>query len=273
MEDTPGGNAALSEGRRRIARLAWGLALGALAGEFVRELDLATLVSFNGDRQYVILGAAILGGALALTPLRSLAAVAAAGLGALWLAVCFTPVSAWLAHGLVRRDPLAPADAVYVLASNIQKDDDPSASAASRLWRALELVAEGETERLVLCEMPPPAGRYEPIARAWMSAFHLGRELVVLKETSNTREEAVEVARLCRERGFTRLLVVTSPTHTRRACAAFEREGLGVVCVPAIETQFDVETLEKPGDRVKAFGPIVHERLGLFVYRRRDWIR
>jgi uncharacterized SAM-binding protein YcdF (DUF218 family) len=162
---------------------------------------------------------------------------------------------------------------VYVLASNVQKDDDPSSSAASRLWRALELVAEGRTDRVVLSEIPPPAGRYEPIARAWMSAFHLGRELVVLGETSNTRDEAVAVGRLCRERGFARLLVVTSPTHTRRACAAFEREGLAVVCVPAIETQFDVETLDKPGDRVKAFGPIAHERLGLFVYRRRGWIR
>jgi uncharacterized SAM-binding protein YcdF (DUF218 family) len=168
---------------------------------------------------------------------------------------------------------MAPADAAYVLASNIQKDDDPSASAASRLWRALELVAGGATDRIVISEVPPPAGRYEPIARAWMSAFHLGRELLVVGETSNTREEAVAVADLCRKRGFTRLLVVTSPPHTRRACAAFEREGLTVVCVPAIETQFDFETLERPGDRVRAFGPIVHERLGLIVYRRKGWIR
>jgi uncharacterized SAM-binding protein YcdF (DUF218 family) len=67
--------------------------------------------------------------------------------------------------------------------------------------------------------------------------------------------------------------VVTSPTHSRRACAAFEREGLAVVCVPAVETQFDVESLEKPNDRVRAFGPVIHERLGLLVYRRRGWIR
>jgi uncharacterized SAM-binding protein YcdF (DUF218 family) len=263
----------MADGTRRTARLAWGLALGALAGEFIRELDLATLVSFEGDRQYVIVGAAVLGGVLGLTRLRLLAVAAVAGLAALWLGVCFTPLAAWLRDGLVRRDPLVPADAVYVLASNIQKDDDPSASAASRLWRALELVAEEKTDRVVISEIPPPAGHYEPIARAWMSAFHLGRELVVLEQTSNTREEAVAVARLCRERGFTRLLVVTSPTHTRRACAAFEREGLAVVCVPAIETQFDIETLDRPGDRVKAFGPIAHERLGLFVYRRRGWIR
>jgi uncharacterized SAM-binding protein YcdF (DUF218 family) len=260
-------------GGLRAEALLSGLALGALAGEFIRELDLASLVSFTGDRQYVIVGAAVVGGALAFTRLRVLPGAAAGALGVLWLAVCFTPLSAWLAQGLVRRDPVSAADAVYVLASNVQKDDDPTSSAASRLWRALELVAEGRTDRVVLSEIPPPAGRYEPIARAWMSAFHLGRELVVLGETSNTRDEALAVARLYRERGFARLLVVTSPTHTRRACAAFEREGLAVVCVPAIETHFDVETLDKPADRVEAFGAIAHERLGLIVYRRRGWIR
>jgi uncharacterized SAM-binding protein YcdF (DUF218 family) len=200
-------------------------------------------------------------------------AIAAAGLGVLWLAVCFTPLSAWLAQGLVRRDPLRPADAVYVLSSSIQRDDDPGAGAASRLWRALELLAQDQAPVLVLSELRPPNGRYEPVARDWMAALHIDRELMVLGPTRNTRHEALAVAALSRARGFERLLVVTSPTHTRRACAAFERLDLSVVCVPAIETQFDLETLDRPGDRVKAFGAVIHERLGLWIYRRRGWIR
>ncbi len=200
-------------------------------------------------------------------------AIAAASLAVLWLAVCFTPLSAWLAQGLVRRDTLQSADAVYVLASNVQRDDEPAPGAASRLWRAMELLAQGRTTRLVLSEIPPPAGRYEPLARAWLSTFQLDRELIVIGPIENTRQEALGVGALCRARGFERLLVVTSPTHTLRACAAFECVGLSVVCVPAIETQFDLENLPKPTDRVRAFGPVIHERLGLFVYRRRGWIR
>jgi uncharacterized SAM-binding protein YcdF (DUF218 family) len=244
-----------------------------LIGLLSWELDLPTLVSFWGDRQYLVLSAALLGPAIALTRLRPLLAVGAAGLGLLWLVVCFTPLTAWLANGLVRRDPLQPADAVYVLSSYVQRDDEPGAGAASRLWRGLELLAEDRTKRLVLSEIPPPAGRYELVARAWLTAFQLDRELIVLGRLGSTRQEALGVAALCRARGFERLLVVTSPTHSRRACAAFEREGLAVVCVPAVETQFDVETLPKPTDRIRAFGPIMHERLGLFVYRRRGWIR
>jgi uncharacterized SAM-binding protein YcdF (DUF218 family) len=254
-------------------RLFEGLALGLLIGLLSWELDLPALVSYWGDRQYLALAAALLGAVLALTRLRLLLAVGAAGLGLLWLLVCFTPLTAWLANGLVRRDPLQPADAVYVLSSYVQRDDEPGAGAASRLWRGLELLAEGRTNRLVLSEIPPPAGRYELVARAWLSALKLERELIVLGPLSSTRQEVLGVAALCRARGFERLLVVTSPTHTRRACAAFEREGLAVVCVPAIETEFDLEALPDPSDRIRAFGPVMHERLGLFVYRRRGWIQ
>lgn len=273
MDDSEGDEAGMSGGTRRAARIGQGLALGMLIGLLSWELDLPAFVSFWGDRQYLVLAAALLGPVLALTRLRPLLVVASASLGLLWLVVCFTPLTAWLAEGLIRRDPLQPADAVYVLSSYVQEDDEPGIGSASRLWRGLELLAQGQAKRLVVSEIPPPAGRYERVARAWLSVFQLDRELIVLGQLESTRQEALGVAALCRARGFERVLVVTSPTHTRRACAAFEREGLAVVCVPAVETRFDVETLPKPSDRIQAFGPIMHERLGLFVYRRRGWIR
>jgi uncharacterized SAM-binding protein YcdF (DUF218 family) len=65
---------------------------------------------------------------------------------------------------------------------------------------------------------------------------------------------------------------VTSPTHTRRAAAALEKQGLEVVAVPAVETRFDLEQLDWPGDRRQAFAGIAHERIGIVVYRRRGWI-
>ena len=79
----------------------------------------------------------------------------------------------------------------------------------------------------------------------------------------NTHDEAVALARLGRERGIKRVLAVTSPTHTRRAAAALEKQGLVAISVPAVETNFDLETLRFPGDRRRAFAAIAHERLGL----------
>jgi uncharacterized SAM-binding protein YcdF (DUF218 family) len=256
----------------RLSRLGVGLTAGALTGLVVADLNLPSLVSYFGDRTYLVPLAAVLFALLWLTPLRRVAGAAVALLALLWLAVAFTPLTSWLAEGLVRRDPVEAADAVYVFASRVQEDGDPTTDAMSRLLRGVELVVEGRAPRILVSEVAPPAGPYAPLARAWLDAFARRGEVVAVGRIRNTHDEAVAVSRLCRERGWKRVLAVTSPTHSRRAAAALEKEGLVVFAVPSIETRFDLERLSWPGDRREGFSAIAHERIGLVVYRRRGWI-
>jgi uncharacterized SAM-binding protein YcdF (DUF218 family) len=258
-------------GERR--RRAWtGLVAGAMVGFIALDLDLASLVSFWGDRSFFVPAAAFAGAAVWPTPLRRLAMTGVALLAGLWLAVAFTPLTSWMREGLVREDPVQAADAVFVFASRIQEDGDPTTAAMSRLLRGLELVVEGRSSHLVVSEIPPPAGRYTPLARAWVERFVPSVEVLSVGTIVNTHDEARAVARLFHERGWTRVLAVTSPTHTRRAAACLEAEGLEVVAVPSVETRYDLERLERPGDRRESFSNLAHERVGLFVYRRRGWI-
>ncbi len=263
---------ARSTGGGSAGRFGIGLAVGALAGFVAADLELPTLVSFWGDRSVLVPAAAIVCALLWLTPLRRLVALAGGILGIIWLAVAFTPLVSWMADGLVRRDPPENADAAYVFASSLQTDGDPSAEAMSRLLKAVELLAQGRTGRLVVSELRPPSRLYAPLAREWVKLYAPGREVLSVGPVSRTREEAVAVARLFRERGWRRVLAVTSPAHSRRACASLEQQGLSVLSVPATETSYDFETLDHPADRRSAFGPVAHERLGLVVYRRRGWM-
>jgi uncharacterized SAM-binding protein YcdF (DUF218 family) len=257
---------------RLTERFGTGLVVGALAGFVVVDLNLPSLVSYWGDRSYLLPAFAAAGGCAWLTPLRRLAAAGVALLAALWLAVCFTPLTSRLAQGLVRRDPVENADAVFVFASRIQEDGDPTTDAMSRLLKGVELMAEGRAAWLVVSELPPPAGPYAPLARAWLTTFARRGEVLQLGRVLNTHDEAMALARLGRERGIRRVLAVTSPTHTRRAAATLEKQGLVAIAVPALETNFDLERLRFPGDRRRAFGAIAHERIGLLLYRRRGWI-
>jgi uncharacterized SAM-binding protein YcdF (DUF218 family) len=263
---------ALARPTGRLSRLGVGLTAGALAGLVVADLDLPSLVSYFGDRTYLVPPVAALGALLWLTPLRRLAGVTVALLALLWLAVAFTPMTSWLAEGLVRRDPIEAADAVFVFASRVQEDGDPTTDAMSRLLKGVELVAADRAPRLLVSEVAPPAGPYAPLARAWLDAFARRGEVFSVGRIVNTHEEAVAVAKMCRERGWRRVLAVTSPTHSRRAAAALEKEGLVVFAVPSVETRFDLERLNWPEDRREAFAAIAHERIGLVVYRRRGWI-
>jgi uncharacterized SAM-binding protein YcdF (DUF218 family) len=191
----------------------------------------------------------------------------------LWVVVGFTPLTARLVPFLVRAEASRGADAVYVLASRLQTDGEPTATSQARLLHGLELLARGFAPRLVLIDQPP-VPTYADVARSERDRLGLtGGEVVSLAgHVRSTRDEAVRVGALCRGRGWRRLLVVTSPLHSRRACAALESEGIEVICSPAPETEYDVQTLDRPVERLAAFRWTVRETLALAVYRSRGWL-
>jgi uncharacterized SAM-binding protein YcdF (DUF218 family) len=239
--------------------------VGAAAGLFSDSMGLQAAVSYWGPRASVVAAFAAIFGLLWATRLGS----AAFGLGILWLAVAFTPLTPWMAEGLVRRDPLRPADAVVVLASRLQEDGELTSTSMSRLLHGLELVSQGHAKRLVLTEIAPPSRSYSEPARELLMALKVDTELLTVGPVYNTRDEAQLVKRLFAERGFGTLILVTSPTHTRRAAATFEKQGLTVVSSPAVETFFDLETFQTSDDRLRGFSSVLHEHLGLLLYRLR----
>jgi uncharacterized SAM-binding protein YcdF (DUF218 family) len=260
----------------RLRRILLGAALGFLVGLVAKELDLAQLVSFHGDRARIVLSCAVLGGLLGLARFEKLLAATALASGFLWLLVVFTPLTYWIGEGLVRRDPLRKADAVFVLASALQGDGDLSTPAMSRLLGGLELLGQGWAPKLILSELPLPFPRYRDAARELMDSLGLSQEILTVGPVTNTHDEAVAVGRLYHELGFERLLVVTSPSHSLRASLALEAEGVEVISVPSRETMFDQENLGfviRGEDRVRAFGIFIHERAGLRYYRHKGWIR
>lgn len=252
--------------------LGTGLAMGALAGLLAKELNLQGIVSIWGDRGPWIVGAAISGAFLWLTRWRWLLSAANACLGILWLVVGFTPLCAWLSRDLPRRDIVASVDAVYVLGSDVQTDGELTTEAMSRLLHGLELLGQGLAPRLIVPELSPPAPSYRQAAQKVMNNLGLPQELLSIGPIKRTRDEAVEVAALFRQHGWKRALVVTSPSHSRRAAASLEREGIEVVSSPSTQTEFDLEKLEFVDARLLAFGSLVHEKIGLQYYRRRGWI-
>ncbi len=256
----------------RAERLAPGFAVGALAGFVVGDLNLPTLASLPGERGFLLAGSALLGILLWRGVLRPVVALGTALLVVLWLAVSYTPLTARLADGLVRRDAVTDADAVFVFASKMQVDGDPYPDATSRLLKGVELIAAGRAPYLVVSEVPAPTSSHAALARTWLAAFAHRGEVVDIGEITNTHDEAVELARLCRSRGWTRILAVTSPTHTRRAAATLEKQGLVAISVPSVETNFDLETLPQASERRRGFWTVAHERVGLVVYKRRGWI-
>ena len=256
-------------------RLVLGLLLGAVAGLIIKDLNLPAMLSYWRPRAPVVAGVTILFALLFLTRVRWLVVAMTVLLAGTWIAAAFSPVSLRLLPRVLRSDALPPnvqADAIFVFASSLQLDGDPSPVDMARLERGFELLSEKRAPRLIVSELAPPYDLQAKLAKAWAPHFANGGEILAVGPVVNTHDEAVLVADLFRKNGWKKVIAVTSPTHSKRASAVLEKQGLEVIAAPCVETRFDLSHLDSPDDRQQAFSAIIHDVLGLWMYRLRGWI-
>jgi uncharacterized SAM-binding protein YcdF (DUF218 family) len=104
-------------------------------------------------------------------------------------------------------------------------------------------------------------------------------EVIALPRCTDTRHEAQRVRQLVQERGWSRVLLVTSANHMRRAVATFRTAGVEVTPAPCnFLTQVSLGdsprgfSVPRAGGFVK-FGIWLHEQVGWWVYRKRGWVQ
>ncbi len=123
---------------------------------------------------------------------------------------------------LVVHQPVAAPQAILSLGSHEWE----------RLPVAADIAAREPTARVLLTEpvRPTPANCSNCSNRvAWLGGLGVARDRVKVlnPRVTNTYEEALVARDFCTQQGITRLVVVTSPYHTRRALATFEAVFLG----------------------------------------------
>lgn len=102
--------------------------------------------------------------------------------------------------------------------------------------------------------------------------------IIPLGENQDTHDEALKTGALAKERGWHRVLLVTSANHMRRASGVFRAQGLEVIPVPCnflttVATAPPPSGLSVP--RYDGFVKIaiwLHEEIGWREYQRRGWI-
>lgn len=193
---------------------------------------------------------ALLLGALAVVLRHRTRAARALGLAAVTIVVAFSiePVANALqracergVRSTYRRDVVY--DAVVVLsgqvdayASRVSGETELDAG-ADRVIRGFELM-KGERARYVLLSGGLPRPQPGDVPEADRLAAKLGQwgvppdRIVVDAASRNTRENAIESARIAAARGLKRLLLVTSAMHVPRALGCFRAVGLDPDVLP-----------------------------------------
>ena len=250
-----------------------GAALGALAGCLLVLLGAGDIVgptAFQFGALCALPGAAI--GLLRRT--RALLALDAL-LGVVVCLVAFLPWTGVMDRW-VRADPVPkrPLDAIVVLSGGLTSDS--TLFGADRLLAGLELYRAGAAPRIVTTRVwALKAGAKIGSDRDQRRLVELGGATagwMVVDTIGSTRDEAVGSAELLLPMNARRIIVVTSPSHTHRACAAFEKVGFEVSCRPAVERTLPTWHGSSPDDRLSVFRSLLYELLGMVKYRAMGWV-
>ena len=266
-------NAATSRDVTGSSRAAGGAVAGAALWFTVSELGFPELLGL-GRISFLPLAMAI-GAVAGITRFARWLVLSTAALLGLLLVVAFTPVMEGPTARLVRRDAApVPADAIVVLSAGVTLDGKLPQQALDRLIKGVELARAGVAPRIVKTrEMKTVRGR--PVTADLDQnriAALAETEVITTGEATSTRGEALRVKEIATREGWNRIVLVTSPFHSRRACATFEKVGLVLSCIPADSRDIAVLNLVGPGDRVRAFAMWTYELAGTLRYWIAGWI-
>ena len=222
--------------------------------------------------------AAIIGALVGPTRLRSLVWVPAGIIAAICIAVAYTPVVAALARPLIRRDAVPTGvDAVAVLSMGLTPDGMMRSETLDRLLTGLSLAKGGLAPVLLISrEQRNFTGELVSDSADVRNVATLANptaRVIFVDSVVTTRTEAIRMGAIARANHWSTLAVVTSPMHTRRACATFEAVGLRVVCVPAAVRGSGLYPGANAEDRLRAFRSWLYEVFASSSYKSRGWIR
>lgn len=224
------------------------------------------------------LPSAIIGGALGSTRLRPLLWIAGGLLAAMCVLIAYTPLVRALGAPLIRVDPVPPrVDAIAALSAGVTSDGLMRSESLDRVLSAIQLQRTGIAASLMVSRERVRLRDRTVTDSADLAriAALTGSAPVILFVDSifTTRTEALQMMKIANVRGWHRIAVVTSPMHSRRACATFEAAGFQVVCAPAALRGSGLDPHSIPEDRFRGFRSWIYETFATDSYRRRGWIR
>ncbi|HUQ47357.1 MAG TPA: YdcF family protein [Gemmatimonadaceae bacterium] len=249
----------------------------ALGGSIWMTLSLFGVpMVFHLDGMIGLIPFLVLGALLFLTrPGRILAWIQGL-LMILLLVVAYTPAVVGSARMLIRSDPVPTrVDAVVVLSAGVSVDGFLQAQGLDRLLTGLALIRRGVAPLLIVTREERDLGERTVSAAADQDNLIALAGVVKFVATplaASTHDEAMAVKNIADRSGWKRIILVTSPFHTKRACATFEHVGLAVSCVPSDSRDIAIHSLASPRDRVSAFSTWIYELAATLQYRRRGWI-
>jgi uncharacterized SAM-binding protein YcdF (DUF218 family) len=217
--------------------------------------------------------AALVGAVLWNTRLRPILLIGGGILALICIAVAYTPLVSAVGQPLIRRDSIpARVDAIAVLSAGFTPDGMMRRETLERLLSGVTLARRGLAPVMLVSMERANRASDSADLQSVISLIGEGTRTILVDSVTTTRTEALRMKTIAQAKGWQTLAVVTSPLHTRRACATFEAVGFRVVCVPATVRGSGLIPGSIAEDRLRDFRSWLYETFATDTYRRRGWI-
>jgi uncharacterized SAM-binding protein YcdF (DUF218 family) len=161
------------------------------------------------------------------------------------------------------------------MAGGVSADGMLNRQASDRLLSGLGLRRDGVAPVIVVARQrakSDPSVTSDADQRRLIALAGDSVPVFVLDSVFSSRDEARKLVTLARQQGWSTVAVVTSPLHSGRACATYEKAGIAVVCVPSESRDVAVHSLRDARDRVEAFRILAREMAARAWYRFKGWM-
>ena len=180
----------------------------------------------------------------------------------LCLILVFTPAGDWLGDALISVDPLTKADYIVVLGGNRERGIE-----AANLYR------EGWAPKVIVSSLRDNVDGLADLVKAYGVPAD---DILIDGEGTRTQTHPETVARLPGvDKKADRFIVLTSPYHTSRSRACFERDGYEHICMQSPGWRTGGRYVGAPdhwGQRAATLIAKLYEVLAWAMYRVRGWL-
>ncbi len=201
---------------------------------------------------------------------RLVRAVVAVGMA--YLVVFQSPLVWWIAEPLRLAAPERPVDAIVVFAGGVGESGKAGGGYQERTKHAVDLHHRGLAPSLIFSSGYTLVFQEAEIMQELAAAHGVPPSAIILEQRAATTYENVRfVAEILEERGWSSVLLVTSPYHMRRALLTWRATApqIQVIPAPVPESRF---YLHRRGANLEQIHGLLHEYLGILYYWWKGWI-
>ena len=197
----------------------------------------------------------------------------AAAVVAVYLLVFQSPAVWYAAEPLKMAEPPRRVQAIVVFAGGVGESGKAGGGYQERMKTAVDLYRAGVAPYVVLSSGYKGPFREAEIMRDLAVSHGVPADALVLEtQASNTYRNVVNVSAILQSRGWSEIVLVSSPYHMRRAVGTWRKVAPEVRVIPVPSKSAFYGHRPRDGASLEQIGGLVHEYLGLAAYWWRGWL-